>query len=60
MIPRKPCLTTPGPLKDDVGQFDDLFGHKVQRQSFREYLQGLLLPRDWHKTLTAFVGVAPI
>jgi hypothetical protein len=60
MTPRKPCPTIPGPLEDYAGQFDDLFGHKAQRQSFREYLQGLLLPRDRHKTLTALVGAAPV
>jgi hypothetical protein len=42
MTPRKPCPTIPGPLEDFAGQFDDLFGHRAQRQSFREYLQGLL------------------
>jgi hypothetical protein len=56
MTPRKPCPTIPGPLEDYAGQFDDLFGHRAQRQRFREYLQGLLLPRDRNKTLTALVG----
>ena len=42
MTPRKPCPTIPGPLEDYAGRFDDLFGHRAQRQSFREYLQGLL------------------
>jgi DDE superfamily endonuclease len=60
MTPRKPCPTIPGPLEDYAGQFDDLFGHRAQRQSFREYLQGLLLPRDRHKTLTALVGAEPV
>jgi DDE superfamily endonuclease len=60
MTPRKPCPTIPGPMEDDAGQFDDLFGHRAQRQRFREYLQGLLLPRDRNKTLTAFVGAAPV
>ena len=60
MTPRKPCPTIPGPLEDYAGQFDDLFGHKAQRQSFRAYLQGLLLPRDRNKTLTALVGAAPV
>jgi hypothetical protein len=60
MTPRKPCPTIPGPLEDYARHFDDLFGHRAQRQSFREYLQGLLLPRDRNKTLTALVGAEPI
>jgi DDE superfamily endonuclease len=59
MTPRKPCPTIPGPLEDDAGQLADRFGHRAQRQSFRAYLQGLLLPRDRNKTLTALVGAAP-
>jgi SRSO17 transposase len=40
--------------------FDDLFGRVEQRRGFRTYLQGLLLPRDRNKTLTALVGAEPI
>jgi DDE superfamily endonuclease len=32
----------------------------IQRRRFREYLAGLLLPRDRTKTLTALVGAEPI
>src|SRR5262249_16745900 len=32
----------------------------LQRRRFREYLAGLLLPRDRTKTLTALVGAEPI
>jgi SRSO17 transposase len=32
----------------------------MQRRRFREYLAGLLLPRDRNKTLTALVGAEPI
>ena len=32
----------------------------AQRRSFREYLQGLLLPRERRKTLTGLVGAEPI
>ena len=40
--------------------FDDLFHTHIQRRRFREYLAGLLLPRDRNKTLTALVGAEPI
>jgi DDE superfamily endonuclease len=32
----------------------------AQRRSFRAYLQGLLLPRDRNKTLTALAGTEPV
>jgi len=31
-----------------------------QRRNFRAYLQGLLLPRDRNKTLTALAGAEPV
>ena len=49
----------PAPLEEYAVQFDDLFGHRAQRRSFRDYLQGLLLPRDRNKTLTALAGTEP-
>jgi len=41
-------------------QFDSLFQTLAQRQGFRTYLSGLLLPRDRSKTLTALVGAEPL
>jgi hypothetical protein len=41
-------------------QFDDLFETLAQRRGFRAYLQGLLLPRDRNKTLTALAGAEPL
>ena len=32
----------------------------AQRRGFRDYLQGLLLPRERNKTLTALAGAEPI
>jgi hypothetical protein len=32
----------------------------AQRRGFRDYLQGLLLPRDRNKTLTGLAGAEPI
>ena len=40
--------------------FDDLFTHVAQRRGFREYLAGLLAPRDRNKTLTALAGAEPV
>jgi hypothetical protein len=47
-------------LEDFAAQFDDLFGRVSQRLGFRQYLEGLLLPRDRNKTLTGLVGAEPI
>lgn len=60
MSKRLPCPPAPGPLEDYAARFDDLFGTLAQRRGFREYLQGLLLPRDRNKVLTALAGVEPI
>ena len=59
MTPRQPCPAMPAPLEEYAVQFDDLFCHRAQRRSFRDYLQGLLLPRDRNKTLTALAGTEP-
>jgi hypothetical protein len=37
-----------------------LFSSLAQRRGLREYLQGLLLPRDRNKTLTGLAGAEPI
>lgn len=50
----------PLPLDTYAQQFDSLFATRIQRQRVREYLAGLLLPRDRNKTLTALVGAEPI
>ena len=60
MTPRKPCPTVPDPLEAYARCFDDVFRQLAQRRSFREYLLGLLLPRDRNKTLTALVGTEPV
>ena len=52
--------TVPLPLEHYAQAFDDLFRTHIQRRRFREYLAGLLLPRDRNKTLTALVGAEPI
>lgn len=60
MTKRVPCSAAPGPLEAYAQQFDDLFGSLAQRRGFRQYLHGLLLPRDRNKTLTALAGAEPV
>jgi hypothetical protein len=60
MTKRLPCPPAPGPLEDYAAQFDALFTSLAQRRGFRAYLQGLLLPRDRNKTLTALAGAEPV
>src|SRR5438034_4714922 len=60
MTKRLPCPPGPGPLEDYAAQFDALFGSLAQRRGLRAYLQGLLLPRDRTKTLTALAGAEPV
>jgi SRSO17 transposase len=57
---RQPCPPAPGPLEDYAAQFDTLFARLAQRRGLRAYLQGLLLPRDRNKTMTALAGAEPI
>jgi hypothetical protein len=47
-------------LEDYAQRFDALFSSLAQRRGFRDYLQGLLLPRDRNKTLTGLAGAEPI
>ena len=43
--PREP-LSVPLPLEQYAHAFNELFHAHIQRRRFREYLAGLLLPRD--------------
>jgi hypothetical protein len=49
MTIRRPCPPAPGPLEDYAQRFDVLFASLAQRRGLRDYLQGLLLPRDRNK-----------
>jgi len=60
MTVRRACLAAPGPLEVYAQEFDDLFGVLAQREGFRAYVQGLLLPRDRNKTLTSLAGTEPV
>jgi len=55
-----PVSPAPGPLEDYAMSFDDLLGVGAQRHSFRRYLQGLLLPAERNKTLTALANTEPV
>jgi hypothetical protein len=58
MTKRLPATPAPGPLEEYAARFDDLFGTLAQRQVFRRYLEGLLLPTERNKTLTALANTA--
>jgi SRSO17 transposase len=60
MSARRACPPAPGPLEDYAQRFDPLFSSLAQRRGLRDYLQGLLLPRDRNKTLTGLAGAEPI
>ena len=60
MTARRPCSPAQGPLEAYTVQFDSLFHSLAQQHNFRDYLTGLLLPRDRPKTLTAPAGAAPL
>src|SRR6478752_7014813 len=60
MTRRRSCPAAPGPLEGYAARFDDLWCSLAQRRGFREYLAGLLLPRDRNKTLTALAGAEPV
>ena len=56
------CLpeSAPTPLETYCQQFDDCFRTVNQRNAFRRYLAGLLLPAERNKTLTALAHAEPI
>ncbi len=60
MTKRIEITPSPEPLEAYVGHFDDLFGKSNQREEFRRYLEGLLLPTERHKTLTGLVNTEPL
>jgi SRSO17 transposase len=60
MTTRRLCPPAPGPLEAYAQRLDPLFSSLAQRRGLRDYLQGLLLPRDRNKTLTGLAGAEPI
>ncbi len=57
---RRPAEPAPAPLEVYCQQFDDCFRTVNQRTAFRRYLEGVLLPAERHKTLTALANAEPI
>lgn len=60
MTRRLPVPPSPGPLEHYAARFDGLFGARAQRDGFRRYLEGLLLPAERNKTLTALANTEPV
>jgi SRSO17 transposase len=60
MTTRLPVAPAPGPLEAFAQHFDSLFPRHNQRQAFRDYLAGLLLPAERNKTLTGLANTEPI
>ena len=60
MTKRSLVSPAPGPLENYAARFDDLFGARAQRHSFRRYLEGLLRPAERNKTLTALTNTEPL
>jgi SRSO17 transposase len=60
MTRRQPADPAPGPLEEYAARFDDVFATLAQRQAFRRYLEGLLLPTERNKTLTALANTEPV
>lgn len=59
MTKRRAIATTPEPLEAYAQSFDDLFAKSNQRDEFRHYLEGLLLPTERNKTLTGLANTEP-
>jgi hypothetical protein len=60
VIKRKPVEPAPGPLEDYARRFDDLLANRAQLQGFRRYVEGLLMPEERNKTLTALANTEPV
>ncbi len=59
MTKRQAATASPKPLEEYVEHFDELFGKRNQREGFRRYLEGLLLPTERNKTLTGLANTEP-
>ena len=60
MTKRLEVTPAPGPLEDFALEFDGLFSRRNQREAFRRYLEGLLLPAERNKTRTGQVNAEPV
>jgi hypothetical protein len=60
MTKRLSATPAPGSLEGYAACFHDLFASLAQRQAFCRYLEGLLLPVERNKTLTALANTEPM
>jgi SRSO17 transposase len=60
MTKRKEVTPAPDPLEAYARHFDPMFSRSNQREGFRRYVEGLLLPSERHKTLTGLVNTEPV
>ena len=60
MTARRPVTPAPGPLETYCQHCDGLCGKHNQRESVRRYVEGLLLPQERNKTLTALANTEPV
>ena len=60
MTKRIEVASAPAPLEEYAQHFDPLFGKSNQREGFRRYVEGLLLPSERHKTLTGLTNTEPV
>jgi DDE superfamily endonuclease len=60
MTSRLPVSPAPGPLEAYAHRFDPRLVKRNQRDAFRRYLEGLLLPTERNKTLTALANTEPV
>src|SRR5262245_23072691 len=57
--PRKPTPPTTEAIDTFCAAFDDLFARYEERRALRQYLIGLLLPREHNKTLVELASIVP-
>jgi len=50
----------PGPLEEYAARFDDLSSTRGQCEGLRGHLEGLLLPAERNKTLSALASTKPV
>jgi len=60
MTNRIEVAQAPAPLEAYAKHFDPVFSKSNQREGFRHYLEGLLLPSERNKTLTGLVNTEPV
>ena len=59
MAEQRAIPTAPEPLEAYARHFDELSDKDNQREAVRQYLDGLLLPTERHKTLATAINTRP-